>query len=140
MNVPSVPRTELEAIAVDSGISATLWLGNSKVDYVKVNGEEIDPSLYKIANYMLIISPEALVEGENTVQINDSQSVTVTVLEVPHKTATESAADGGANIGLIVGLSVGIVLAVGAAAAVTVIMLMRKKKGVSVKESVKENK
>ena len=72
-------------------------------------------------------------------QINDSQSVTVTVLEVPHKTATESAADGGANIGLIVGLSVGIVLAVGAAA-VTVIMLMRKKKGVSVKESVKENK
>jgi len=140
VNVPSVPRTELEAIAVDSGISATLWLGNSKVDYVKVNGEEIDPSLYKIANYMLIISPEALVEGENTVQINDSQSVTVTVLEVPHKTATESAADGGANIGLIVGLSVGIVLAVGAAAAVTVIMLMRKKKGVSVKESVKENK
>ena len=117
-----------------------MWLGNSKVDYVKVNGEEIDPSLYKIANYMLIISPEALVEGENTVQINDSQSVTVTVLEVPHKTATESAADGGANIGLIVGLSVGIVLAVGAAAAVTVIMLMRKKKGVSVKESVKENK
>lgn len=139
VNVPSVPRTELEAIAVDSGISATLWLGNSKVDYVKVNGEEIDPSLYKIANYMLIISPEALVEGENTVQINDSQSVTVTVLEVPHKTATESAADGGANIGLIVGLSVGIVLAVGAAA-VTVIMLMRKKKGVSVKESVEENK
>lgn len=128
VTVAGIPKTELTAVNVDEGVNVNIWLGNSDIRYVKVNGEELEESLYKIAGYVLTISPEAFVSGENTVSVNDGQSVSVTVREVPKQAVSSGGESRSSDVGLIVGLSVGIPVPILLAVAVAVAVLLYKKK------------
>ncbi len=136
--VESIPQTELVAVTVDEGINATIWLGNSNVQYVKVNGAELDAGLYKIYGYVLTVMPDAFEIGENTVSVNDTQVTTVTVREVPKNAVLSGGESKKSNVGLIVGLSVGIPVPIIAAAVVAVVLIWRKKKSANKNDSEKK--
>lgn len=127
VSVASIPKTQLTAVTVDEGINVTIWLGNSDVQYIKINGAAAEEGSYRISGYVLTIMPEVFHVGENTVSVNDGQSVSVTIREVFKEAVTSGGQEQGTNVGLIVGLSVGIPVAVLAAVAVTVWLLLRRK-------------
>lgn len=131
INVAEIPKTALADITVNSGANAVIWLGNNVPEFVKVNGAEIDGKLYSIADYKLTVSAEAFGVGKNILTISDSQSVKVTVREIPTQTVTQKAKSEkrGGNTGLIVALCVSIGVAVIAVAVAVTLILLKKKKG-----------
>lgn len=78
VNVTAVSETVLENMTVEMGCNAVIYLGNIKVDSVSVNGTSLTD--YEIRNYMLTISAELLKEGSNVIVINDSKTITVTLI------------------------------------------------------------
>ena len=78
VKVTAVSETVLEDMTVEMGCNAVIYLGNIKVDSVSVNGTSLTD--YEVRNYMLTISAELLKEGSNVIVINDSKTITVTLI------------------------------------------------------------
>lgn len=121
--VSAVPSTEVKNITVESGCNAVIYIGNIEVSSVTLNGAELAEG-YAVKDGMLSIIAEKLSVGENSVQINGSVTVTVTV--TARATSTAKAKTDNA---LVISLSVvGGALALGGAAAVATVLLLRRKK------------
>lgn len=123
ITVAEAPATNIEDVAVEKGCNAVIYIGNTVVSSVTLNGATLTDG-YTVKDGMLIIDGEKLSVGENTVAIG-GVNVTVTVTE---QAKAKIKPDGG-NKALIISLSVvGGVLVLGGAAAVTTILLLRRKK------------
>lgn len=86
LNIGALPQAVWKDFSVQAGVSAVFYIGRG-TGAVKVNGQEIDPSLYKIEGERLTVYADAFVAGENTVSFgNLSAKVTVNGTEVlaPH--------------------------------------------------------
>ena len=127
VNVSALPATEVGDVAADYGCNAVIYIGNSKVENLSVNGVALTDG-YTVKNGVLTINADKLSAGENNVAINGDLTVKVTVNA--KQTADVSQGNGKKNnLALIISLSVtGGVLVLGGAAAVAVIFILRKNK------------
>lgn len=113
-----------EDLEVEKGIDVTICIGNMEVNSLQINGEVVDISKYSVRDYSLRISKDCFKEGDNTVQINDTPSFKVKVVNnedviVNKKTITN-------NTPIIIISIVGGVVAVGAT--VLVLLVLKKRK------------
>ena len=64
-----------EDMEVELGNDVNIYIGNTVVATLVVNGQEVESSKYYIKDYTLHISKDCFKEGENTVSINSSSFV-----------------------------------------------------------------
>lgn len=79
IDVLKVPEAVWEDMTLQENTNAVFFVGSLLSGTVKVNGEEIDGSLYKIDGMQLTVYASALSVGENEVTYADSLSAKVTV-------------------------------------------------------------
>lgn len=129
VNVSEIPATDIKDITVESGCNAVIYVGNTEVNSVTLNGVVLSDG-YSVKNGVLTIYSEKLSAGENTVSIGNDGDITVTVTErqMTEIKTGETKSENPDTV-LIISLSVaGGVLVLGAAAAVTTVLLLRRKK------------
>jgi hypothetical protein len=80
VNVTAVTQTTLKDIAIQKGCNAVIYLGNVKIDSVKLNGKELTEEQYNVKNLMLTISADLLTANSNEIVINGDQTVVVTLV------------------------------------------------------------
>ena len=80
VDVKYVGKTSIEDVRVESGLDATVYVGNVTVNSVTLNGRTLDKNQYTFKNKVLTISKEALSAGENNLIINGTENVTITVI------------------------------------------------------------
>ena len=80
VKVTAVTETEIQDMTLESGCNAVIYLGNVEVKSVSVNGQTLTAEQYEIRNYTLTIDSSLLKKGDNSVAINDSIVITVTVV------------------------------------------------------------
>ena len=79
VTVTAVPQTVLQDLMLQKGCNAVIYLGGVKVETVTLNGKPLTPQQYTIYNLTLTIGADLLTEEINTVVINGTHTVTVTV-------------------------------------------------------------
>ena len=72
----------IEDITIENGSDAIIYVGNTNIEKVTINGKTLQKADYFVKNYSLHISQDKFEEGDNEVVINDSISFTVTVKKV----------------------------------------------------------
>ena len=72
----------IDDVVVDAGLNANVYVGNTQVTSVAVNGTTLDESQYSVHDYVLTIDASCFQEGSNEVVINSSVSFNVTVNSV----------------------------------------------------------
>ena len=128
VEVTDIPATQLKTVTVRQGSDAIIYLGNNNVDYVKVNGESVESQNYSVKNYSLTIKASVLTVGQNTVEIGEGKSVTVSVEEMETAYPSDSKDNNtGVNVPLIAGIGGGAAVIIIAAVAVTIIVLKKRK-------------
>lgn len=128
VTVPSVPASPLKVMSAEEGANVVIYLGNNRVNYVKINGEAIATADYTVRNRMLTVSSRHFGEGENSIEISADKSVNVTLSK---KALAEYDVTIPPDTGLIVGLSVGGVAALLAVAGVAVLLFFMIKRNKS---------
>lgn len=128
VEVTAIPVTQLKTVAVRQGSDAVIYLGNNKVEYVKVNGESVESQNYSVKNYSLTIHSSVLTVGQNVIEIGEGKSVTVDVEELQTEYPSGNKDNNTAvNIPLIAGLCGGGAAVVIIATVVTLIVLKKRK-------------
>ncbi len=79
VTVTAVPQTVLQDLMLQKGCNAVIYLGGVKVETVTLNGKPLTPQQYTVYNLTLTIGADLLTEEINTVVINGTHTVTVTV-------------------------------------------------------------
>ena len=79
VTVTAVPQTVLQDLMLQKGCNAVIYLGGVKVETVTLNGKPLTPQQYTIYNLTLTIGADLLTKNINTVVINGTHTVTVTV-------------------------------------------------------------
>lgn len=82
LNVESVPPAVWSDMELQEKSNAVFFIGNITAGTPKINGQEIDASLYKIEGMHLTVYAEAFQAGENEVSLSDSLHAKVTIKEV----------------------------------------------------------
>ena len=85
VSVKALPSVQLENQEITAGENLNIYIGNTDVGKVILNGVELSKSQYEIHNMVLTIAPSLLNEGENTLKINEDE-VTVTVSPIDSST------------------------------------------------------
>ncbi len=80
VNVTAVTQTAIGDISIQKGCNAVIYLGNIEVESVTLNGRTLTAEEYEIRNFTLTIDADLLTEAENTVIINESRTLTVTLV------------------------------------------------------------
>ena len=97
----TLPESELvvQDLTVDLGNNVVVYVGQTPITSVSVNGTVLDSAKYSVKDYSLTISHEVFMEGENTVVLNEKVSFKVTVVnrdeEVENKEQEETKKDKG---------------------------------------------
>ncbi len=86
IDVKGVPETVIESTTVEQHGNAVVYIGNTKVEYVKVNRCAIASAKYEVHDYLLTIDASALTVGNNDIEIAPDKTFTVTV--TPRKSET----------------------------------------------------
>ena len=123
VDVTALPKIELQDLTLQEGVNAVFYVGRTNVTEVKVNGASIDKALYSVKNGMVTIDSSAFTVGENTVELAEGLTATVTVealkmLEKEQEVTVEK------GCGSVLGLSVLLPMALTAGLAIR-----RKKDG-----------
>lgn len=79
VDVTAIPSVSLVDLVLQEGTNAVFYIGNEKIESVKVRGELINEELYRVKNGVLTIDASAFVIGENEVELSETLNATVTV-------------------------------------------------------------
>ena len=117
----------IDDMDVDAGNNVNVYIGNTVINSLSVNGVNADNNKYNVSSYYLHMDASLFNEGENVVTINDSVSFKVNVknndTEVIHEITRKD------YIPVIIGSSIGGVLVIGLAIALPLIIIkIRRKK------------
>lgn len=117
----------IDDMDVDAGNNVNVYIGNTVINSLSVNGVNVDNNKYNVSSYYLHMDASLFNEGENVVTINDSVSFKVNVknndTEVIHEITRKD------YIPVIIGSSIGGVLVIGLAIALPLIIIkIRRKK------------
>ena len=81
VNINSLPTVSFEDVELIETENLNIYIGNTNVTNVYVNGVLLTNDKYVVNNYTLTIDGSLLNLGENTIKINDEE-ITVTVREL----------------------------------------------------------
>ncbi len=97
INVKNIPLITLQNKTVSAGENAVYFIGSRNVETITLNGVILRNDQYEVRNYCLTIYSSSLSVGENILQLNDDEAVTITVREKEKITIFKvfSALDGG---------------------------------------------
>ena len=80
VNVTAVTETVLKDVTIQNGCNAVIYLGNVKVNFVTLNGNQLSAEQYTVENFMLTINADLLAEDSNVIVINGDKTVNVTLV------------------------------------------------------------
>ena len=80
VDVTAITQTTVQDVTTQKGCNAVIYLGNVEVGALALDGTQLTDDQYKVENYMLTIYADLLTEGTHTVVINETITITVTVI------------------------------------------------------------
>ena len=89
----------IDDVTIDAGLNVNVYVGNTDITSVVVNGTTLNESQYSVRDYVLTIDASCFQEGSNEVVINSSVSFNVTVNNVLEPVGPKQSKSGcGGNI------------------------------------------
>ena len=121
----------VDDVTVESNVDASVYIGNLQITSLKINNEEVAEENYSVKDYTLHIKKECLKEGDNKVLINDDISFIISVVNKADITVNKELEKD--YTPLVVTLTIVDQVAFMGGAAVLIVFIVKKKKGVKIK-------